>query len=78
LLHEIVILCSDEQKDSFIIPELGTPPIPQTASSVNMPAEDVRYTLEQGLITSMYVQPREGGGIRGLLRQLGIELTIAQ
>lgn len=66
------------QSDSFIIPELGTPPIPQTASSVNMPPEDVRYTLEHGLVTSMYVQPREGGGIRGLLRQLGIELIIAQ
>ena len=66
------------QSDSFIIPELGTPPIPQTANSVNMPPEDVRFTLEQGLITSLYVQQTEGGGIRGLLRQLGIELTIAQ
>ena len=66
------------QSDSFIIPELGTPPIPQTANSVNMPPEDVRFTFEQGLITSMYVQPTEGGGIRGLLRQLGIDLTIAQ
>ncbi len=66
------------QSDSFIIPVLGTPPIPQTASSISMPAEDVSFGFRQGRITSFVVQRVPDGGIKGLLHQLGIDLTIVQ
>ncbi|GCE25838.1 hypothetical protein KDA_13220 [Dictyobacter alpinus] len=66
------------QTDSFIIPILGTPPIPQTASSVSLPTENVTYQLRDGLITAMNIQHVAGGGISGLLRQLGIDLPLVQ
>ncbi|GLV57501.1 hypothetical protein KDH_43370 [Dictyobacter sp. S3.2.2.5] len=66
------------QTDSFIIPILGTPPIPQTANSVSLPTEDVTYQLNDSGIVAMVVQHTSGGGITGLLRQLGIDLPIVQ
>ena len=66
------------QSDSFILPELGTPPIPQTASSVSLPPQDVKFALDQSQITAMNVQHVPGGGVQGLLRQLGIDLTLSQ
>jgi hypothetical protein len=66
------------QTDSFIIPVLGTPPIPQTANSVSLPSEEVTYRVEQNLIIMFDVKEVEGGGIVGLIKQLGIDLTIVQ
>lgn len=66
------------QTDSFIIPVLGTPLIPQTANSVSLPSEEVIYRVEHGLITMWDVKATEGGGIVGLIKQLGIDLTIVQ
>ncbi len=66
------------QSDSFILPDLGTPPIPQTANSVSLPAENVSFVFVDRLIKSMSVQHVQGGGIRGLLHQLGVDLTIIQ
>jgi hypothetical protein len=66
------------QSDSFIIPSLGIPPIPQTANSISMPAEDVTFTLNRDQITTMDVQRVPDGGIKGLLHQLGIDVTIVQ
>lgn len=66
------------QTDSFIIPILGTPPIPQTANSVSLPTEDVTYQLNDSGIVSMAVERVADGGITGLLRQLGIDLPIVQ
>jgi len=62
------------QTNSFVLPPLGLPPIPQTASSVSLPAEDVKFVLGNNQITRMIVQPTAGGGINGLLRQLGIDV----
>jgi hypothetical protein len=66
------------QSDSFIIPVLGTPPIPQTANSVSLPSEEVTYRIEHDLITMFDVKKVVGGGIVGLIKQLGIDLTIVQ
>ena len=66
------------QTDSFIIPVLGTPPIPQTANSVSMPSEEVTYRVEHNLIILFDVEKVAGGGIVGLIKQLGIDLTIVQ
>lgn len=66
------------QSDSFILPALGTPPIPQMARSVSLPTEDVRYLLENGQINALHVQSTAGGGIVGLLNQLDFDLPIVQ
>ena len=63
------------QTDSFLIPSMGTPVVPETGNSISMPAEDVSFVVEQDKIASMNVQTGHDGGINGLFRQLGIDLT---
>jgi len=66
------------QTASFILPPFGLPPIPQTANSVSLPAEDVKFLLRNERILLMSVQATPGGGINGLLRQLGIDVALSQ
>lgn len=66
------------QSDNFILPALGLPPIPQTANSVSLPAENVTFVFAQDGISRFSVQHVPGGGIHGLIRQLGIEVSIEQ
>ncbi len=66
------------QSDSFSIPPLSLPPIPQMARSISMPVEDVTYTLEGDKIASWRVQHVAGGGISGLLHQLGFDAPVIQ
>ena len=66
------------QTDSFVLPPLGLPPIPQTANSVSLPAEDVKFVLHDNRIAQMIVQQAPGGGINGLLHQLGIDVATSQ
>ncbi|QBD75724.1 hypothetical protein EPA93_06770 [Ktedonosporobacter rubrisoli] len=66
------------QTDSFIIPVLGIPPIPQTGRSISLPTENVEYTLRDDKISSINVEPTAGGGVKGIIAQLGIDLPIVQ
>lgn len=66
------------QTDSFILPPLGMPPIPQMAGTVSLPEEQWDYTLENGKIVRIVVGHVSGGGIEGLLHQLGVDLSIEQ
>ena len=66
------------QTDSFSLPALGLPPIPQMARSVSLPTEDVTYIAENDHIVLIFVQSNSEGGIKGLLRQLGINVPIIQ
>ncbi len=64
------------QTDAFNIPILSLPPIPQMGRSVSLPTEDVEFTTNNNLITRLLVKHSDGGGIRGLLNQLGVDMTI--
>ncbi len=64
------------QTDGFILPALGLPPIPQTARSISLPQEHWIFTLENGKIARITTERVSGGGIQGLLRQLGIEIPL--
>ncbi len=66
------------QSDAFSIPPLSLPPVPQMARSVSLPVEDVVYTLEGDKIMRWNVQHVVGGGITGLLHQLGFDAPIIQ
>jgi hypothetical protein len=66
------------QTDGFILPPLGLPPIPQMARTVSLPEEHWNYTLQNGKIAQITVQRVPGGGIQGLLHQLGIDMPIIQ
>src|SRR3989440_3158201 len=66
------------QTDGFILPPLGLPPIPQMARTVSLPEEHWNYTLQNSKIARIAVQRVPGGGIQGLLHQLGIDVPIIQ
>jgi len=66
------------QVNSFKLPPLGIGPIPQMAASVSLPAENWEYQLENNAIVSIRIARKPGGGIEGLLNQLGIHDPIIQ
>ncbi len=66
------------QTESFILPPLGLPPIPQTAQSIMLPEEHWNYTVVNNKIARIFVEHVSGGGIAGLLHQLGVNVPIIQ
>ena len=66
------------QVNSFQLPALGIGPIPQMAAPVALPEENWEYQFEDNTIASIRVGRKPGGGIEGLLNQLGIKDPINQ
>jgi SnoaL-like domain len=67
------------QTDGFILPPLGLPPIPQMAKSISLPQEQVDFSMKENRIAMMRVHHVPGGGIKGILQQLDIDMPeIAQ
>jgi predicted ester cyclase len=66
------------QTDSFTLSPLGLAPIPQTARSIALPEETWEYLIRDNAIASIRVDHVPGGGIEGLLSQLGISDPIIQ
>ncbi|MDR3609114.1 MAG: ester cyclase [Ignavibacteriaceae bacterium] len=54
------------------IPGIHT--IPATNKSLRMPEEKVKVTLKDGKIVNLYVENVPGGGVPGILKQLGVEI----
>ena len=66
------------QVNSFKLPPLGIGPIPQMAGSISLPQEYWEFRVKNNLIASIRVERKPGGGIEGLLNQLGIHDPIVQ
>lgn len=66
------------QTDSFQLPSLGIGPIPQLAGAVSLPEENWEYQIEENAIVSIRVGRKPGGGIEGLLNQLGFRIPFMQ
>ncbi len=66
------------QVNSFKLPPLGIGPIPQMAMSVSLPEENWEFDVKNNLIAGIRVDRKPGGGIEGLLNQLGIHDPIVQ
>lgn len=66
------------QANSFELPPLGIGPIPQMARSVSLPQETWEFRVKNNLIAAIQVDRKPGGGIEGLLNQLGIHDPIVQ
>ena len=66
------------QSDSFSIPPLSLPPVPQMARSISLPVEDVTFEVENDTISRWVVHRVSGGGVSGLLHQLGFDSPIIQ
>lgn len=75
---KVAIQLSGTQTDGFILPPLGLPPIPQMARAVSLPEERWNFTVERDQIALIAVERVNGGGIQGLLQQLGVDMPIIQ
>lgn len=72
------IQVAGHQTDAFNLPPLSLPPIPQMDGTVSLPTEKVEYLVENNQIVRWSVQRAQGGGIEGLLHQLGVDVPIIQ
>lgn len=66
------------QTDSFQLPPLGLPIIPPLGKSVSLPEEHWEYVIRDSTIIRITVERAPGGGIPGLLHQLGVDVPIIQ
>lgn len=62
------------QTRELALPIPGMPPVPATGKHVALPAEPIRVTAQNGKLTTMEVNEVPGGGLPGLLAQLGASL----
>jgi predicted ester cyclase len=49
----------------------GMAPIAATGKTISLPADQVECTLRDGKVATMKVETGEGGGIKGILGQIG-------
>jgi len=64
--------------NTFQIVPLGLPLMPETNNSVSLPLEHWEYVVKGNTIASLRVEQVAGGGIAGMLQQLGIDIPIIQ
>ena len=64
--------------NDFQVVPLGLPPIPATNKSVLLPEEHWEYAVKGNTIAFIRVEQVPGGGIGGILQQLGIDIPIVQ
>jgi len=53
---------------------MGMPVVPATGIAVELPVEDVYVTLRGDQVASVEAEPTEGGGVPGILAQLGVDM----
>ena len=75
---EATIQMTGTQTDSFVLPPLSLPPIPQMGKSISLPQEHWQFSVKGDKITMLTTDRVPGGGITGLLAQLGIDVPIVQ
>jgi len=54
----------------------GMPTVPGSGKRVSLPAEPARCGVIDGKLSHFSVQPVQGGGVLGLLHQLGVRLPV--
>jgi hypothetical protein len=64
--------------NTFQVIPLGLPPIPETNKSVSLPEAHWEYNVKGATIASIRVEQIAGGGIGGILQQLGVDIPIIQ
>lgn len=57
----------------FDLSAMGIGVIPATGRSVKNSMEQGKATFKDGKVVSMHITPTEGGGLMGILKQLGVE-----
>jgi hypothetical protein len=56
------------------LPMPGMPAIAATGTKVSLPAEPSTFTVKNGKLTKLEVASTPGGGVMGILSQLGVDM----
>jgi predicted ester cyclase len=56
------------------IPEMGVEMIPATGKAISLPRERVEVEVKDGKISHLRVSASPGGGVEGMLSQLGVKI----
>ena len=77
--NEVVALIqvTGTQTNDLALPLHGMPPFPATGLAVNLPQVQTRFVLKDDKVSEMNVESVPGGGLAGLLQQVGTELPVA-
>lgn len=75
---ECTVQLTGTQSNTMELVPLSLPPISETNRLVRLPVEHWHFTCEHNKIAAIVVPPVPGGGIPGLLAQLGINIPIIQ
>lgn len=67
---------SGTHTQDLALPTFGVPLIPATGIEVELPQVHVEYTLDNAKVKAMQVEAVRGGGLTGLLQQIGTELLV--
>lgn len=62
--------------NDLALPTFGLELIPSTGLAIDLPQVHTTYLLEDGKVKEMLVEAVPGGGLGGLLQQIGAELPI--
>ncbi len=73
VIHVSVAL-SGTQKNDLDLTSAGFPLLPASGKSFKLPMEETSYTVRGGKITRLSVEEVAGGGVMGMLSQLGAKV----
>ena len=70
VIHATVQLTGTHEAELDLSP-MGMPNVPATGKSINLPSEELSVSVEGDKVTSVSGPAVEGGGVMGILSQLG-------
>ncbi len=73
VIHASVSLSGTQQND-LDLTGFHLPFVAATGKSFQLPTEELSFNVESGMITGLSVAPVDGGGVAGILGQLGVEM----
>ena len=73
VIHVTAQITGTQTGDLDLSP-MGMPSVPATGKAIQLPAEELGVRVEGDKITQISGHPVEGGGVMGILSQLGVEV----
>jgi predicted ester cyclase len=64
-------------KGELDLSSLGLPKVPATGKKIKLPREDITLSMSDGKFSSLVNTPTAGGGVMGILSQLGVKVPAA-
>jgi len=70
----VMLQVSGTQTNELSLPMPGMPKIPASNKHVSLPKEPSTFTVKDGKISRLDIAPTPGGGLMGILSQLGVPM----